>query len=288
MSNKFEIFVKKTGKRFKKYTNAIWEIIKKPEMAILPGQLAFFILLSLVPIVTLASYIAGLFEIKVDSVLDMLGFIPGAIELLVPTFKGGIGIGFIIIFVWMFYIATNGCNTVILISNQIYGIDQSNWLKRRIKAIFMTVMIVLLIIFMLIFPLFSQNLIEMLKEIPGYELITSVYKIAYPIFSIVVIYVFLRVFYNFAPDRVRDKTNIGTGAFVTSVGWYLITMFYSYTSHNMAAYNLLYSSLSNLALLMVWLYFISYLFVLGLALNYGEEEHEKQSETGIIKVIKDK
>jgi len=288
MNNKFELFIKKTCRRFKKYINAIWEIIKKPEMAILPGQLAFFILLSLVPIVTLASYIAGLFEIKVDSVLNMLGFIPGAVELLVPSFKGGLGLGFILIFIWMFYIATNGCNTVILISNQIYGIDQSNWLKRRIKAIFMTVMIVLLIIFMLIFPIFSQNLIDMLKEIPGYGLIINIYKIGYPIFSVVVIYIFLRVFYNFAPDRVREKTNIGTGALVTSIGWFFITMFYSYTSNNMTTYNLLYSSLSSLALLMVWLYFISYMFVLGLALNFGEEEHEKQSETGIIKVIKDK
>ena len=75
-SNKF---VTKTKGRLKKYTSSIWSIIMKPEMAILPGQLAFFILLSLVPIVTLASYIAGLFEIKVDSVLDMLGFIPGAV-----------------------------------------------------------------------------------------------------------------------------------------------------------------------------------------------------------------
>ncbi len=286
--NKFELFIRKTRNRFKKYIDAIWEIIKKPEMAILPGQLAFFILLSMVPIVTLASYIAGLFEIKVDSVLNMLGFIPGAVELLVPTFKGGLGIGFIIIFIWMFYIATNGCNTIILISNQIYGITQSNWLKRRIKAIFMTVMIVLLIMFMLIFPVFSTNLIDMLKEIPGYELIVSVYKIIYPIFTVVIIYIFLRVFYNFAPDRVRDKTNIGTGALVTSIGWYFITMFYNYTSNNMVTYNLLYSSLSNIALLMVWLYFISYMFVLGLALNFGEEENEKNSETGIIKVIKDK
>jgi hypothetical protein len=30
------------------------------------------------------------------------------------------------------------------------------------------------------------------------------------------------------------------------------------------------------------------MFVLGLALNYGEEVHEKESETGIIKVIKNK
>ena len=167
----------------------------------------------------------------------MLGFIPGAVELLVPTFKGGIGIGVIIMFIWMFYIATNGCNTIILISNQIYGINQSTWLKRRIKAIFMTMMVVLLIIFMLIFPIFSQNLLEMLKEIPGYGLLINVYTIAYPIFTIVVIYIFLRVFYNFAPDRVRDKTNIGTGAFQSCYNATSVTIPKSVTSIGDAAFS---------------------------------------------------
>ena len=49
----------------------------------------------------------------------------------------------------MFYIATNGCNTVIVVSNQIYGINSSTWLKRRLKAIFMTIYIVFVSIFWL-------------------------------------------------------------------------------------------------------------------------------------------
>ena len=110
---------------------------------------------------------------------------------------------------------------------------------------------------------FVANRFGLRMTVPAFfvphQQIKNIYTIAYPIFTVVVIYIFLRVFYNFAPDRVRDKTNISTGALVTSIGWYIITFIYSYTSHNMTTYNLLYSSLSNLALLMVWLYFISYM-----------------------------
>ena len=43
----------------------------------------------------------------------------------------------------------------------------------------------------------------------------------------------------------------------------------------MVNYELLYGGLANVALLMIWLYLVSYIFVLGLALNYGEEIEEK-------------
>ena len=43
----------------------------------------------------------------------------------------------------------------------------------------------------------------------------------------------------------------------------------------MSSYEILYGGLANVALLMIWLYFISYIFVIGLALNYGDEIEEE-------------
>ena len=48
-----KIFNKNT-KYFKNFFAKVWEIIKKPYMMILPGQLAFFIILSVVPILFLS------------------------------------------------------------------------------------------------------------------------------------------------------------------------------------------------------------------------------------------
>jgi uncharacterized BrkB/YihY/UPF0761 family membrane protein len=123
--------------QIKRYFNKIISIIKMPEMGVLPGQLAFYMLLSLVPLITLACYVAYLFEFDYTKIVTMLDqFVPGGVNYIVPTFSvGTFSIPMVILYVWMLYIASNGCNTVILISNDIYGIRQSRWIRRRIKAL---------------------------------------------------------------------------------------------------------------------------------------------------------
>ena len=140
MTKRINYFTKKTKDSLLDYLKEIIEIIKKPEMGILPGQLAFFILLSLVPIITLIGYAAGLFNINMDTIVELLNDVfPAGAKELVPYITGNtIDITLAIVLIWIFYLASNGFNTVIVISNQIYGINKSNWFKRRIKAIFMT------------------------------------------------------------------------------------------------------------------------------------------------------
>jgi len=41
----------------KRYIKKLIKIIKKPEMKILPGHLAFFLVLSLIPIITMIGYV---------------------------------------------------------------------------------------------------------------------------------------------------------------------------------------------------------------------------------------
>ena len=89
--------------------------------------------------------------------------------------------------------------------------------------------------------------------------------------TFVLLALFLRAFYNFAPDRVRHQANINVGTVFTSASWILITYVYKVLAEHMASYEMIYGGLANVALLMIWLYFISFSFVIGLALNYGDE-----------------
>ena len=59
MKNKFEIFISK-----------IILILKKPEMEVLPGHLAFFFVLSIVPLITLLVFFGSLFNIPSDELLN--------------------------------------------------------------------------------------------------------------------------------------------------------------------------------------------------------------------------
>ena len=118
--------------RFKGYFKKIISIIKMPEMGVLPGQLAFYMLLSLVPLIMLACYFAHLFEFDYTKIINIIDqFVPGGINYIVPTFSElEFTVPMLILYVWMLYIASNGCNTIILISNEIYGIRQPFWIRR--------------------------------------------------------------------------------------------------------------------------------------------------------------
>ena len=262
----------KTTSRLKKYFEKIISIIKMPEMGVLPGQLAFFILLSLVPIVTLSCYIANLFEFDYTKIITTLNqFVPGGITYLIPNIASGITLPMIILLVWMFYIASSGCNTIILIANEIYGIRQSTWVKRRIKAMFMTIMIVILVLALLLLSVYEvrfQGMISTWQH--GDKILYYLNYLEIPI-TFLIILLFLRLFYNFAPDRMRKTSHINIGTIFTALGWTGVTIIYGIIAKNMVNYELLYGGLANVALLMIWLYFVSYIFVLGLALNYGEE-----------------
>lgn len=288
---KIKYICKSTKTKVRIYLKKIWEIILKPEMSVIPGQLAFFMILSLVPIITLCGVAASSFGIGMDFIIENIGsVIPGGIEQIKPYLIGSnIDFKLSLILIWMFYIASGGCNSIILISNQIYGINQSNWLKRRIKAIIMTLSIVLFLLLLLIFPVFGEKIITIFPILYKNKYITSILKILKGPLSWLIIFIFVRSLYEFAPDRVRKNSHINIGAFVTTIGWMIVTSIYKYLAHNMSTYNIFYGALSNIAILMMWIYFMSFVMVIGMTLNYGEEHSKEELEkTGAIKIIKTK
>ncbi len=291
MTRKFNYITKQTKDSLIQYLKKLICIIKKPEMGVLPGQIAFSMILSIVPIITLIGFVASMIGINMDTIISSLNnIIPGGAEGLRPIFDGSsIDIGLTLIFVWMFYLASNGCNSIILASNTIYGINKSTWLRRRIKAIFMTIAIIIIFLFMLIVPVFGSNFVKLFESTSFYNQISNIYNILKGPLTWLIMFIFIRAFYEFAPDRVRSNSHINAGAIFTTIGWVILTFIYRQLSLNMNNYNLFYGALSNIAFLMIWLYFMSFVFVIGLVLNYGaEQEHVTMEETGAVKIIKDR
>lgn len=291
MTKRINYFTKKTKDSVLDYLKEIIEIIKKPEMGILPGQLAFFILLSLVPIITLIGYAAGLFNINMDTIVELLNDVfPAGAKELVPYITGNtIDLTLALVLIWIFYLASNGFNTVIVISNQIYGINKSNWFKRRIKAIFMALVTVILFLVLLIMPAYGSKLLELVPGIHIHAAIITAYQTFKLPLTWLMMFIYIRTVYEIAPDRVRKNSHLNTGALFTSVCWVVITIIYTNYTSNLDTYNLFYGALSSIATLMIWLYFMSFVFVIGLCLNYGREKDiEVFEKTGAVKILKNR
>ncbi|MDD2208120.1 MAG: YihY/virulence factor BrkB family protein [Bacilli bacterium] len=270
---------KKYLKKTKKFFLNVWDIMGKPEMAILPGQLAFFVILSLVPIITIIGYGASFFNISVDSIMGLLeaNFSKGIVNLIEPIISGDtIDLKLLIMFGVMFYIASNGADSIIVASNEIYNIKQTSWIKRRFKAILLTFVIVILILFVMLVPAFGTKIIDAVDYFNIKSTIASVLEIIQGPISWLIIFSFIKIIYTISPDKPVPTSGVNFGAVFSTVGWVIATYLYSYWINNFASYDIFYAGLSNIAVLMLWIYILSYIFVIGMILNHRALEAEME------------
>ena len=274
MINKFieilsKIFNKNT-KYFKNFFAKVWEIIKKPYMMILPGQLAFFIILSVVPILSIITWIGSILGVSVQTVTEILGKVFTSIkfDLIIPSVIGKeLSLSFILVMLFMFYIASNGTHSIIIASDEIYGIKQRGYIRRRSKAILMTLLLCTLYIFVLLVPLLGNKIISSFNYFNIKEILDPILAIIRGPITWVVIYYFLKSIYVIAPDKEINKKGINLGALFTTIFWLIGTYLYSYWINNFSSYDQFYGSLSTIAILMLWIYWLCYIFVIGLSLN---------------------
>ena len=68
----------------------IFKIIRKPVMSILPGQLAFSFVLTIIPVIALIAILATTFSISLDTIATMISNnLPKAVsDLLLPLING--------------------------------------------------------------------------------------------------------------------------------------------------------------------------------------------------------
>lgn len=277
--------------RLKGFIQKVFHVISRPEMSVLPGQLAFFFVLSVVPIVTLITYGASFLHLPLDFISNFIGKAFGSevANLITPMIaSANIDLSFFITLLVGYHIASNGAASIIVSSNAIYGIPDSDFLHRRIKAMIMTVIIVILFLFILIVPVFGQNIIEMIKFVNMNDAITKTIVFTFHLLqgpiTWFIMFCFIKILYTMAPDRKLESSYVNFGACFTTFMWVIVTAIYSYYINHFANYTVFYGGLANIVMLMLWVYFLAYIFVIGMALNY-KEEIIKLEKTGAIKII---
>ncbi|MBD9106344.1 YihY/virulence factor BrkB family protein [bacterium] len=284
--------MKKLKLELKEFYENFKKVLFKPEMAILPGQLAYFFVLAIVPTITLISYEAALLNLSTYVIYDFIGSAFSsdiASMLLATTSSNEKGIGFFLVVIVGYFIASNGPASIIITSNTIYGEKQEGFFRRRLKALIMTFVLVLLFIFMLIVPVFGTKIIELFKFVDLNSNVTDnvsmiITFLQGPI-TWLIMYFFIKILYTMAPNKKVRSKNVGYGALFTTFSWVIITYIYSYYINNLAHYSTFYGGLANIVILMFWLYLLAYAFTIGMALNYRKEEIELE-KTGTINPVK--
>ena len=261
----------------KSYLKRIFNLITRPEMKILPGQLAFFLVLAIFPLLTLFGYIGSKMLFFIEPFIDTLNkFVPeNVMQIILPFVENNHITGNVLFFMIIsFVLVSNGTYSIIVTSNELYNIKDDDYIKDRVKAFFMIILLMFLFVFIFVVLAYGNLIINKLLELEFFSSISNnIYFIfvllKWPI-AFVLIFWILKIIYTISPDEKISSKFMNKGALFTTVCWIITTSVYSYYVSNIANYSLFYGSISGIIVMMIWVYILTYIFVMGIAINADE------------------
>ncbi len=260
--------------KLKKRVNAVVEVISTNEFKILPGNLAYAFFLAVIPIVSIIFYILMSFNLPMELLSDFITdvFPKNVANVIEPVFTNQIPANQFLTLCLSIIVITNGCNSIIIASNTIFGFENATFIKRMVKSLFLALVIIVLIAFMMIVPLFGKSIINFIGLFTTFierhrGFIDTIYTILQIPVSLFVMFFIIKLVYVVAPDDKVKGKYVNRGALFTTVSWLVVTVLYSYYINNIARYNLVYGNLANIVILLFWFYILAYIFVIGLYLN---------------------
>ena len=281
--------VKNAKATIKEFFLNIFSVLRRSDMVILPGNLSFYFILAIIPALGIISYCASMLNLSVDFLYDFIAtsFTSDIADLVLGVnLTNTVGFHFIFAVVIGLFIASNGADAIIIASNTIYGTPNKSWLKRRIKALGLTFFLVFLLIFILVVPVFGNTIIRMFQEVNLNPNITSkiilVFNLLKGPISWLIMFAIIKMIYSIAPDKKPKGRVIDYGAIFTTIGWIIGTKVYSFYVTNYTDYSVLYGSLASIVILMIWIYYLSYIFTIGIALN-SKKDADNMLKNGTIK-----
>ena len=247
------------------------DLMNTPLMSILPGQISFFVILSAIPLSSIFVMIISKLSFNYMLVTNFIyHYLPGSIAnviiMILEQQKAG---AFDIIFIiTAFYLASKSTHSIIVASTEIYNGKQEDFVRTRIKAIIMLIILMLLITSLIGILMVGSKLIGYLGDQEYiYEITRTIYNLLKWPFVFFVIFFVIKIIYTIAPNVSIPSSSVNKGALLTTVVWVFSTYIYAFYVTNIANYNKFYGNLSNLIILIIWIYFLSYIFVFGMTFN---------------------
>lgn len=266
-------------RKIKGYLNKIYKILVKPEMAILPSNIAFNLILAIIPMLTIIVLIASSFDISIEIVTKLIrSIMPSQVsEVIIDVISGkgfdsNIGISNILAFI----LASNGTYAIINASDTLYKIQNKDVIKKRISSFVILTIIILLLLFLGIVPIFGENILNLMYKANILEYyidkIIIIFNILKWPLTLFTIYFNIKLIYTIAPSKNIKSKETTTGAMFTTIMWLISTAVFKFYLTYFARYDILYGNLSSIIIMLVWCYFLSYIFVLGMAINVSRRE----------------
>ena len=253
------------------------------------GNLTYKALFAIFPFFTLVLSLLGLFNAK-SLVTDMIGYLEGvlsrpAVELirgqLIPLTESQAGSAFtfgaIVSIALALWGVSGAFRSIMEAMNVMYEVEEDRpaWKMYGI-SIFISLAVVVLMLTAFAIVIFGGNLGGGVAELVGLGgVFPAVWSIVqWPIVACIVLFTFA-IIYFFAPAAKQKFAWISPGAFLAFVFWLLFSLAFSYYvgRFGSGSYNETYGSLASVIILLLYIYYTSFIMLLGAEMNQVIEWH---------------
>jgi membrane protein len=191
-------------------------------------------------------------------------------------------IGAIVSILFALWGVSGAFRSVMEAMNVMYGVEEARpfWKIYGI-SIFLSLGIAILLISALVLVVFGPQLAELVAGIVGFG---SVFEtlwiiVQWPILVGVVLLAFALIYY-IAPNAEQRFRYVSPGSIIAVILWLLFSLAFSSYVNNAGgeSYSASYGALAGVAILMLYIYYTSYILLLGAEMNQVIEEHAPEGK----------
>ena len=249
---------------------------KTVDMGGMGAQLAYFFLLSFFPLIIFLVTLLPYLSLKQEQIFEFLEeIVPSEVFKMVEKIlnevlanqNGGLLSFGILATVWT---ASRGVNALLKALNRAYDVEGNTGIITRLLSLVFTISLVGVIILALLFPIFGQQLSNLIFSYIGVEsslesIFTFIRWVTPPLLIFLVLWIMYWIVPNTDP-RIKIVAALPGATFATS-GWILLTYGFSFYINNFGNFSATYGSIGGVIVLMLWLYFTGMILIFGGLLN---------------------
>lgn len=173
-------------------------------------------------------------------------------------------------FLLSLFFATNGVhNLMVAFNKSSLIVETRTWLKQRLVAVILTLVIVLSVIVCIAAMALGLLLLNYLKAEINYQGGLTIYLIQLTRWTLlgVLYFVTVSILYRYGPAHAKKWKFFSPGSWLATILAFLTIWGFSFYIDNFSAYNKIYGSIGTLIVMMIWLYLNSLILLVGFELN---------------------
>lgn len=275
-----------TWKRFTNVCFHLWRQFDDPYYAGFAAQLAYFFLMSTIPMLIVLTQLLGIFDISMDFVKEWLeAHLSTKMGRVLESIFSASGVGLsnfimIILAIWAGSSLSFSLSRLTTYTLS-YGRYRYSFITERLKAIPMALITILIVALSMVIYVYGELIAkDVLKNPFLYNLVGNLRT---PLLGSLFFVLILTAYYVLPRIRVPIRAVL-PGAVVATFGIMVVTWMYSVYIARATNYNLLYGAFSNIVAMMLWFYLISWVLCIGMMFNMSWDIHMRRGRLTPLKI----